>query len=133
MKFLSRMLFAALLALAGSAVLLGQQATADLVLTGGKIITVDGRFSIAQAVAVKGDRFIAVGTNQEIQRLVGPNTRRIDLAGKSVLPGLIDHHAHLMRAAETWAIEARLDDVESRKQALEIVHAKAMALGEMRN
>ena len=129
MKYLSRTLVAGLLALTGSAALLGQQGTADLILTGGKIVTVDGRFSIAQAVAVKGDRFMAVGSNQDIQRLAGPNTRRIDLAGKSVLPGLVDHHAHLMRAAETWAIEARLDGVDSRKQALEIVRAKATELG----
>ncbi len=117
-----------------SAVVLGvvlraQQPPADVILTNGKIITVDERFSIAQAIAVRRDRFVAVGTNQDITRLVGPNTRRIDLGGKAVIPGFIDAHAHLMRAAETWAIEARFDDIESRKQALDIVRAKAVALG----
>ena len=52
---------------------------ADLVLTNGKIITVDERFTIAQAVAIAGDRIVAVGTNQDITRLAGPDTRRIDL------------------------------------------------------
>ena len=50
-----------------------QQQTADVVLTNGKIITVDNRFSIAQAVAVKGDRIVAVGTTQDVSRLAGPN------------------------------------------------------------
>ena len=80
---------AALFALASAPALVqAQQAgPADIVLTNGKIITVDNRFSIAQAVAVKGDRIIAVGTTQDIARLAGPNTRRIDLQGKAVVPG----------------------------------------------
>jgi predicted amidohydrolase YtcJ len=118
-----------LLAVGGAAIVRGQQAAVDTVLTNGKIITVDDRFSIAQAVAIRGDRFVAVGSNQDITRLAGPNTRRIDLGGKAVIPGLIDAHAHLMRAAETWAIEVRLDGVESRRQALDLVRAKATALG----
>ena len=126
----SRTLMAGLLlAVAGAAIVRGQQAGVDTILTNGKIITVDDRFSIAQAVAIRGDRIVAVGTNQDITRLAGPNTRRIDLGGKAVIPGLIDAHAHLMRAAETWTIEARFDDVDSRKQALDIVRAKAAALG----
>jgi len=118
-----------LLAVGGAAIVRGQQAAIDTVLTNGKIITVDDRFSIAQAVAIRGDRFVAVGSNQDITRLAGPNTRRIDLGGKAVIPGLIDAHAHLMRAAETWGIEVRLDGVESRRQALDLVRAKATALG----
>ena len=120
----------ALLAVATAALVQAQQASAgvDTILTNGKIITVDDRFSIAQAVAIRGDHFVAVGTNQDIARLAGPNTRRIDLGGKAVIPGLIDAHAHLTRAAETWAVEARFDDVDSRKQALEIVRAKAQSL-----
>ena len=106
-----------------------QQPPADTVLTNGKIITVDDSFSIAQAIAIRGDRFIAVGSNQAIAKLAGRRTRRIDLGGKAVVPGFIDAHAHLMRAAETWAVEARFDDIESRKQALEIVSRKAKELG----
>jgi predicted amidohydrolase YtcJ len=119
----------ALLAVAAATLVHAQQVDVDTVLTNGKIITVDNGFTIAQAVAIKGDRFVAVGTNQDITRLAGPGTRRIDLGGKAVIPGLIDAHAHLMRAAETWAIEVRLDGVDSRKQALERVRAKAAALG----
>ena len=116
-------------AAAWSARVQAQQPPADVVLTNGKIITVDDQFRIAQAVAIRGDRFVAVGTNADIAKLTGPNTRKIDLGGKAVVPGLIDAHAHLMRAAETWAIEARFDDIESRKQALDLVKAKAAQLG----
>ena len=68
----------------------------DVILSNGKIITVDAKFSIAQAVAIQGERILAVGTNQDINRLAGPATRRIDLRGRSVIPGLIDNHAHYM-------------------------------------
>ena len=121
-------LFALLVGLAVAVALHAQQAPVDTILTNGKIITVNDRFTVAQAVAIRGDRFVAVGTNQEITRLAGPNTRRVDLGGKAVIPGLIEAHAHLMRAAETWAIEVRFDGVDSRKQALELVRAKAASL-----
>jgi predicted amidohydrolase YtcJ len=106
-----------------------QQAPPDVILTNGKIITVDDRFSIAQAVAIRGDRFVAVGTNQDITRLAGPNTRRIDLRGRSVVPGLIDNHAHFQEEGAYWTLELRFDGVDSRKQALELIRAKAKANG----
>jgi predicted amidohydrolase YtcJ len=108
------------------AVVLHAQAP-DLVLTNGKIITVDERFSIAQAVAIRGDRIVATGTNQEIGQLAGTNTRRIDLKGKAVIPGLIDNHMHLLRAASTWAKELRFDGVDSRKQAVEMLRTRVKA------
>ena len=104
------------------------RASADLVLTNGKIITVDERFTIAQAVAIKGDRVVAVGTNQQVGQLAGPSTRRIDLRGRSVVPGLIDNHMHLLRAGTTWTREVRLDGVESRKQALDLFAARAKTI-----
>ena len=120
---------AAALAIAwAGAALHAQQAAADLVITNGRIITVDEKFTIAQAVAVKGDRIIAVGTTQQINALAGPTTRRIDLKGKAVLPGLIDSHAHLWRAAATWEEELRLDGVDTRKKALAMVAARAKSL-----
>jgi predicted amidohydrolase YtcJ len=50
-----------------------------LILTNGKIITVDERFTIAQAVAIQGSRIVSVGSNQDIIKIAGPNTRRMDL------------------------------------------------------
>ena len=99
-----------------------------MILSNGKIITVDNRFSIAQAVAVKGDRIVAVGTNQDVDRLAGPNTRRIDLGGKSVVPGMIDNHAHIMEEGRIWLQELRLDGITTRKQALDMIRAKAATL-----
>jgi predicted amidohydrolase YtcJ len=107
---------------------LAQQVAPDLILSNGKIITVDERFTIAQALAISGERIVAVGTNQDINRLAGPDTRRIDLGGKAVIPGLIDNHMHLLRAGLTWKSEVRLDGVESRKQALEMVRLRARAI-----
>lgn len=120
----------ALVAIAGAASLLdAQQPAPDLILSNGKIITVDETFSIGQAMAVRGDRVTAVGTNQEITRLAGPNTRRIDLRGRAVIPGLIDNHTHLMRGGETWTEEVRLDAIDSRKQAVEMLRAKVRTAG----
>jgi predicted amidohydrolase YtcJ len=62
----------------------------NLVLFNGKVLTVDAQFTIAEAVAVRDGRVLAVGSNAEIRRLIGPATRAIDLAGKSVVPGFID-------------------------------------------
>src|SRR6266850_4244184 len=125
-QWMSKVLVAgALLAMVGATSLLGaQQPAPDLVLSNGKIITVDERFSIAQAVAVRGERIVAVGTNSEIVRLAGPNTRRIDLRGRAVIPGLIDNHMHLLRAGTTWQWEVRWDGVGSRKQALDLLRAR---------
>jgi predicted amidohydrolase YtcJ len=99
----------------------------DTILFNGKIITVDDQFSIAQAVAVRGARIVAVGTNQNITRLAGPNTQRIDLRGRSVVPGLIDNHAHFQEEGAYWTLELRFDGVDSRKQALAMIAAKAKA------
>ena len=67
---------------------------ADLVLVNGKVITVDSTDRIAEAIAVRGDRIVLVGTTAEVEKLIGSKTRRIDLAGRAVTPGLIDAHAH---------------------------------------
>ena len=107
----------------------GQQSAPDLILSNGKIVTVDERFTIAQAVAVAGDRILAVGSNENIAKLAGPQTRRVDLAGRTVIPGLIDNHMHLLRAALTWTRELRLDDVVSRKSAVEMLRARVKAAG----
>jgi predicted amidohydrolase YtcJ len=70
---------------------------ADLIVTRGKVVTVDRRFAIAEAVAAKGERIIAVGGAAEVGALAGPSTKIIDAKGRAVIPGLIDAHAHLDR------------------------------------
>ncbi|MDZ7269163.1 MAG: amidohydrolase [candidate division KSB1 bacterium] len=71
-----------------------QQQAADLVLKNGTILTVDANNTIAQAVAVNGNRITFVGSNQAVERLIGSKTRVIDLHGRTVVPGLIDSHYH---------------------------------------
>ena len=83
----------------------------------GKVFTVDGRFSSVQAVAVSGERFTAVGSNETIRKLAGKNTKVIDLKGKTVIPGLIDNHVHFLRHAARWNNEARLDGMTSRNKS----------------
>lgn len=70
---------------------------ADTILFNGKVLTVDKNFSIAQAVAIKDGKFLAVGSNTDVHKTSGPATRMIDLRGQTVIPGLIDGHAHMDR------------------------------------
>ena len=72
---------------------------ANLILTNGKIITVDPAFTIAQAIAVAGDRILAVGPDAAMAAMAGPATRVVDLKGKAVIPGITDGHAHMDREA----------------------------------
>ena len=71
---------------------------ADLVLRGGRVITVDKDWRVAQAVAIRDGRFLAVGDDAAIAGHIGPNTQVIELAGKTVVPGLIDSHLHQLFA-----------------------------------
>lgn len=75
---------------------------ADLAFVGGTVVTVDGRFSLADAVAVTGDRIAAVGSDAEIAALVGPATRTVDVAGGAVLPGINDSHLHAAMLGAYW-------------------------------
>jgi predicted amidohydrolase YtcJ len=68
---------------------------ADLVLLEGKVITVDRNDSIAEAIAVKGGRIIAVGHTNEISKLIGKQTQVVQLGGRTVLPGFVDAHTHI--------------------------------------
>ena len=72
---------------------------ADLILTNGKIITVDSAFTVAQAMAIAGDRILAVGPDAAMAPLRSAATRIVDLKGKAVIPGITDGHAHMDREA----------------------------------
>jgi predicted amidohydrolase YtcJ len=81
-----------------SALLTAQEPSkpADLILHHGVVLTVDANDTVAEALAIRDGRVIAVGTDGRVQGFTGPKTRVIDLAGRTVTPGLIDTHAHLL-------------------------------------
>ena len=91
MKHLGAIVILSAVALAGQT-----PAPATLVLRNGKIVTVDAALPDAQAVAVRGDRIAAVGSNESIQPYIGPSTQVIDLRGQLAIPGLIESHGHFM-------------------------------------
>ncbi|HMD35268.1 MAG TPA: amidohydrolase family protein, partial [Vicinamibacterales bacterium] len=71
-----------------------QSIPADTILVNGHIVTVDARFSVAQAIAIANGKFTAVGADADIRKLAGPQTTVIDLKGQTVTPGLADDHLH---------------------------------------
>ena len=79
------------------------QAPADLALLHGRIHTEDARRSVAQALAVRGNTLVAVGTDQAVSALIGPQTRIVDLHGQVVLPGIIDAHTHPAEGSQDLA------------------------------
>jgi predicted amidohydrolase YtcJ len=81
----------------------GEPEPPDLVLRHARVITVDPHDRIVEAVAIQGDRIIAVGTDAQIDALRGPATRVIDAGGKALLPGLYDSHVHPLGAASSEA------------------------------
>jgi predicted amidohydrolase YtcJ len=101
---------------------------ADLVLHHGKIVTVDEKFFLAQAVAIRGERIVAVGTDETILKFAGPKTRKIDLEGRTVLPGLIDSHTHPVSAA-MYEFDHRIPEMETVADVLAYVRSRAAALG----
>jgi predicted amidohydrolase YtcJ len=106
---------------------LAVKAPADLILRGGKIVTVDRDFSIQQALAIKDGRFLAVGTDRDMRPLIGPATRVIELAGRTVIPGLIDSHIHATDAGSRWDAELHWQFTRTLADALTQIGAAAQA------
>jgi predicted amidohydrolase YtcJ len=93
--------------------------TPDLIIHGGKVATLDPNDTMAEAIAVGGERLLAIGGDAEILSLAGPNSRRIDARGRLVTPGLIDGHAHMDREGLKEALPSlagcrSIDDVLQR-------------------
>jgi predicted amidohydrolase YtcJ len=97
---------------------------ATLVLRNGKIVTVDAATPEAQAIAIRGDRIEAVGTNDSIQRYIGPSTQVIDLNGQLAIPGLIESHGHFMGLGQS-KMTLDLMDVKSWDEIVSMVAAAA--------
>jgi len=95
--------------------------TADLILHHGLFSTLDRSNPNASAVAIKDGMFLAVGHDNDITVLKGPNTKVIDLKGKRVLPGLIDNHTHVIRGGLNFNMELRWDGVRSLADAMDML------------
>jgi len=100
-----------------------RMAPADLILFDGKIITVDNKFSIAEALAISDDKIIAVGTNREIKRFTSRKTKVFDLKGQTVIPGLIDSHLH-PESASISELEEEIPDIHSIEKLLSWIKAQ---------
>ena len=83
---------------------------AELALTGGKVVTMDGEVAIAEAVAIKYGRIIKVGSSSDVEPLIDEGTKVIDLQGRTVLPGFIDSHCHMMRTGADRMIKVDLSE-----------------------
>ena len=103
---------------------------ADTVLFDGKIVTVDDRDSIVEAVAIRNGRFVAVGGTDEVMALAGDSTRVIDLKGKTAMPGIIDSHTHPGGIASRFLeVECRAPPVRNIPEILGMLKAKAEKIG----
>lgn len=105
----------------------GQRKQPDLIVYHGKIATVDAHFNLVEAMAVEGDRIAAVGSNQEILALAGPHTRRIDLQGRTVVPGLIDSHLHAVPSA-MYEFDHPVPEMETIADVLRYLRQRAALL-----
>ena len=104
----------------------------DLILYNGKILTADEQFTIAEAAAIRHGKFLAVGETERILALAGPETRRVDLQGRSMVPGFIDTHLHsaFLGNIEKGGLPVKFEDVASGLEEIRQIVAK-FAPGEL--
>src|SRR5580693_955932 len=123
-KFI-RAALAAIVAIA--AALPARAQNADTILVNGKILTVDRQFSTREAVAIRYGKITAVGSNSEVRKQAGPQTRVIDLQGRTVIPGFIDSHIHAIRAGQTFTSEVNWVGATSIAEAMSRIHEASLA------
>lgn len=99
---------------------------ANWILHNGRIATQDSRQSFAEAVAVKDNRFLAVGSERAVMAYKGDQTKLIDLNGRTAIPGLNDTHTHLIRGGLNYNMELRWDGVPSLADALRMLREQAI-------
>jgi predicted amidohydrolase YtcJ len=104
-------------------------AAPDLILHHGKILTVNPKFEIVEALSVTGDRITAVGSSADIQKSAGPETKQIDLTGRMVLPGLIDSHVHAA-SASIYEFDHPVRDMDTIDDVLAYIRERAAVVPE---
>ncbi len=103
------------------------EAPVELILTGGRIATLEPARPFVEALAARGGRVVATGSAKEVGALGGAQTRVVDLRGRSAIPGLIDSHTHPIRGGLHYNLELRWDGVGSLGEALERLRVQARA------
>ena len=98
------------------------------VLLNGKIVTVDPKFSMAEAIAVRDGRIVAVGASTDLRKMAGSQARVIDLEGRTVIPGLIDSHMHAIRAALSFSTEVNWIGTRSVAEAVDRIHQASQTM-----
>ena len=99
----------------------------ETVLVNGKIVTLDARSSVQEALAIRDGKIAALGRSVDVRKLAGPATRIVDLGGRTVIPGLIDSHLHAVRAALSFTSEVNWIGARSLSEALARIGAAARA------
>ena len=120
-----RSIGAALLLAAGVCAAQAQTQTADTILINGKIVTLDGKSSVVQALGLQGDKILTTGSNDDVRRSAGANVKVIDLGGRTVIPGMTDSHIHALRAGLTYSTEVSWIGVPSLAQGLNLIRDAA--------
>jgi len=104
-------------------------ADADWIFHRGKIITLDGKFSLREAMAIQGNRILRLGTDEEVLKTRGPGTQLVDLGGKTVLPGLIDSHSHPTSACLT-EFDHPIPEMETIEDVLKYIQSRTKVVPE---
>jgi predicted amidohydrolase YtcJ len=99
--------------------------SADTVLVNGKVITLDGRSSVAQGIAIHDGRILETGTNEDVRKRADAHTKVVDLGGRTVIPGLMDSHIHALRAGLTYSVELSWIGVPSLAKGLDLIREAA--------
>src|SRR5882724_7279738 len=108
---------------------LSQEPAPDLILHHGKVVTVDPAFTLAEAIAIRGERIVRVGSNSQILALKDAKTKTFDLEGKMVLPGLVDCHAHPL-AASVVEFDHKIPQMDSVQDVLDYVASRTKVVPE---
>src|SRR5688500_16301996 len=112
-------------ALAGCSGLLKSEAPADTLIVNGRVTTLHPKQPNAEAIAIRGERIVAVGSQNELMGLKGEKTRVIDAGRRIVIPGINDAHTHFIRGGLTYTNEVRWDGVASLAEGLRRVREQA--------
>ncbi|MGH8691567.1 MAG: amidohydrolase family protein, partial [Burkholderiales bacterium] len=115
---------AGLAALSGCGTLMPVEA-ADTLIVNARVATLNPRQPNAEAVAVRGERIVGVGTQAELEKLRGPGTRVIDAGRRTIIPGINDAHTHFIRGGLTYTNEVRWDGVPSLAEGVRRVREQA--------